>query len=108
MEAVPRKAVGRMLRGKEKGVRGFWGQLRDISGGNRICVTAGGGRQGLWGCLLPGVDGDAHLQEGSQIDACKDRTRCHHQSHSGGLHPAPLQDLGSHGMWGLVPVPTYP
>lgn len=26
----------------------------------------------------------------------------------GGLHPTPLQDLGSHGMWGLVPVPTYP
>lgn len=46
------------------------------------------------GGVLPGVDGDAHLQEGSQVDSWKDRIGCH-QSHSGGLHLAPVKDLGS-------------
>lgn len=100
MVAVPRKAVGMMLGAKR--VRGFWG----ISGGSRICVAAGGGVQGLRGCLLPGVDGDAHLQEGSQIDSWKDRTGCH-QSYSGGFIQPLCRIWSPVGCGRAVPVATY-
>lgn len=60
MVAVPRKAVGMMLgesQGGEKGPGDILGGFRDI----------------LRGLRLPGVDGDAHLQQGPQVDAWKGR-----------------------------------
>lgn len=107
MVAVPRKAVGMMLGAKRRGSEGFgggWGGIVGRTGSVWQLEVA----DGVWGgSPLPGVDGDAHLQEGSQIDAWEDRSGCH-QSHSGGLHPAPLQDFGVPWDGGVVPVPTYP
>lgn len=62
------------------------------------------------GTLLPGVDGDAYFQEGTQVGAWKDRAGCH-RSHFravlGPLSPA-SPGLGTLQKAGGSPVPTYP
>lgn len=102
MVAVPRKAVGMMLGEEEKVFGGSWewgtGSVQQLEVGDGVC----GGR------FLPGVDGDAHLQEGSQVDACKDRTG-RHQSHSGGFtRPLRRTRGGPVGCGGALPSAHLP
>lgn len=84
MVAVPRNAVGMMLGESRGGQQGAGGPGWQLGGGGRVT-------------LLPGVDGDAHFQEGPQVDTWMDRARCH-QRHFRALVPPHPMAQGPRGL----------